>query len=81
MHPWILVFKSKYSEMEWVMNRSAKGEENRTPFGSNDNVVRLRGLPFDCSKPDITKFFDGKFNSTLYLVFAKIAFAFVQFEN
>jgi len=56
---YIEVFKSKYSEMEWVVNRSGKGEAEGSGPGANDNCVRLRGLPFDCTKSDVTKFFDG----------------------
>jgi len=56
---YIEVFKSKYSEMEWVVKRSGKTGESDDPFGQNDNVVRLRGLPFDCTKVDVTTFFEG----------------------
>merc|ERR1719225_2607142 len=56
---YIEVFKSKYSEMEWVVNRSGKGEAEGSGPGANDNCVRLRGLPFDCTKSDVSKFFDG----------------------
>ena len=52
----ILVFKAKYSEMEWVVKRSTG---NFTGDADNDNVVRLRGLPFECSREDIYKFFEG----------------------
>ena len=66
IHKWtndvsIAVFKSKYSEMEWVVNRSGKGEAEGSGPGANDNCVRLRGLPFDCTKSDVSKFFDGKY--------------------
>ena len=47
--------------MEWVVNRSGKGEAEGSGPGANDNCVRLRGLPFDCTKSDVTKFFDGKY--------------------
>jgi heterogeneous nuclear ribonucleoprotein F/H len=53
---YIEVFKSKFSEMEWVVKRSGKGDEEK---GGDDTVVRLRGLPFDSTKSDIEKFFEG----------------------
>jgi len=56
---YIEVFKSKYSEMEWVVKRAGKTGESDDPFGQNDNVCRLRGLPFDCTKSDIEKFYEG----------------------
>lgn len=64
----ISVFKSKHSEMDWVVKRSGKGDYG-SPGGGNgdgrntlfeDSVVRLRGLPFDSTQMDIVKFFDGK---------------------
>jgi hypothetical protein len=52
--------------MEWVIKRAGRGESGDggrgDPFAppGGDNCVRLRGLPFDCTKMDIANFFDGK---------------------
>ncbi|XP_072165119.1 heterogeneous nuclear ribonucleoprotein H2-like [Diadema setosum] len=48
---YVEVFKSKRSEMEWVTNRSSGTD--------NDGLVKLRGLPFSCSKEEIAQFFSG----------------------
>jgi len=59
---YIEVFKSKFSEMDWVVKRSGnseKGGDGEKGQLFEDNVVRLRGLPFDSTKNDIEKFFDG----------------------
>merc|ERR1712001_709402 len=45
--------------MEWVVKRSGKGDEGFAKGGDSDSVVRLRGLPFDSTKADIEKFFEG----------------------
>lgn len=49
--------------MEWVIKRSGSS------YGSNeDGCVRLRGLPFGCSKEEIAQFFTG----TKYSLYSKI---------
>lgn len=41
--------------MDWVVKRSGPNQLT----GNNDAVVRLRGLPFGCSKEEIAHFFSG----------------------
>ncbi|XP_018422598.1 PREDICTED: heterogeneous nuclear ribonucleoprotein H3 [Nanorana parkeri] len=54
-HRYIEVFKSNNTEMEWVLKHSNAGEAE----SSTDGTVRLRGLPFGCSKEEIVQFFSG----------------------
>lgn len=54
-HRYIEVFKAKRGEMEWVVKRSGLNLENVM----DDGCVRLRGLPFGCSKEEIAQFFSG----------------------
>ena len=57
-----LVFRSKRSEMEWVVKRNGPNQQ-----ANMDAVVRLRGLPFGCSKEEIAHFFSGRLrNGLLY---------------
>lgn len=41
--------------MEWVLRRSGMNVEH----AMDDGCVRLRGLPFGCSKDEIADFFKG----------------------
>lgn len=50
------VFKSKQSEMEFVIAKDGSDGQN---VGNSDAVVRLRGLPFICSHEDVVNFFKG----------------------
>ncbi|XP_793087.3 heterogeneous nuclear ribonucleoprotein H isoform X1 [Strongylocentrotus purpuratus] len=50
---YIELFKSKRSEMEWVTNRNSGGADG------GEGLVKLRGLPFSCSKEEIAEFFSG----------------------
>ena len=51
---YVEVFESKSGEMEWICKRMGQ-----PPDRGNEAVVRLRGLPFDCSKEEIAQFFTG----------------------
>jgi len=51
---YIEVFRSKKSEMEWVVKRSGADHSNMS-----EACVKLRGLPFGCSKEEIAQFFTG----------------------
>lgn len=53
---YIEVKEAKHSEMEWVVNRMSNSDSEVT---STDGVIRLRGLPYGCSKQDIADFFAG----------------------
>lgn len=49
--------------MEWALNAMRQSENgfDTIPNVSDDvGVVKLRGLPFGCSKEEIVQFFDGK---------------------
>lgn len=52
---YVEVFESKSGEMEWICKRMGQ-----PPDRGNEAVVRLRGLPFECSKEEIAQFFTGK---------------------
>lgn len=57
------VFSTDRQDMEWALNAMRLSE---TGFGGIPNVtddmgiVKLRGLPFGCSKEEIIEFFNGK---------------------
>ena len=52
------VFRSKKSEMEWMVKRSGPST-NSSSSTDDDCFIRLRGLPFGCSKEEIAQFFTG----------------------
>ena len=51
------VFKSNRSEMDWVLKRCGPADYDST----SGFMLRLRGLPFGCSKEEIVQFFSGIF--------------------
>ncbi|KAL0973829.1 hypothetical protein UPYG_G00211740 [Umbra pygmaea] len=54
-HRYVEVFKSNNVEMDWVMKHTGPN----CPETSGDGLVRLRGLPFGCSKEEIVQFLSG----------------------
>ena len=48
---YIEIFKSTNREMQFMVSRSQHGDEE---------VVRLRGLPYGCTKEEIANFFSGE---------------------
>lgn len=45
--------------MEWMVKRS--GPSFMATMSTDEAFVRLRGLPFGCSKEEIAQFFTGMF--------------------
>lgn len=48
--------------MEWALNAMRQNENGFggvPDLGDDMGVVKLRGLPFGCSKEDVVQFFDG----------------------
>ncbi|XP_032806037.1 heterogeneous nuclear ribonucleoprotein F isoform X2 [Petromyzon marinus] len=56
-HRYIEVFRSKLSELNWVLNQ--QNPVALPESGEAEGCVRLRGLPFSCSKEEIAQFFTG----------------------
>lgn len=55
---YIEVFSTDRADMNWCINR-LNGTTTIPEVSDNVGVVKLRGLPYSCSKDDILKFFDG----------------------
>lgn len=52
---YVEVFKAKRSEMEFALRRINRSDES----SNGDNVIRMRGLPYEATKQDIAAFFEG----------------------
>ena len=45
--------------MDYVLSRSGDEKPEPTRAGSGDYFIRLRGLPYQCSKEEVAQFFAG----------------------
>jgi len=54
---YIEVFEANRDEMEYVV-----GKMGPNPTQATEGVLRLRGLPFGCSKEEMVQFFSGMLN-------------------
>ncbi|XP_069774174.1 heterogeneous nuclear ribonucleoprotein H3-like isoform X2 [Narcine bancroftii] len=54
-HRYIEVFETKATEIDWMLKNANPSQTDST----SDGTVRLRGLPFGCSKEEILQFFTG----------------------
>lgn len=61
-HRYVEVFKSNNVEMDWVLKHTGPN----CPETAGDGLVRLRGLPFGCSKEEIVQFFAGTYSIAPY---------------
>lgn len=56
------VFEARYSEMEWMLQKNVNqdGSQQFSNFDpTTDDIVRMRGLPFEAGPPEICRFFEG----------------------
>jgi hypothetical protein len=57
------VFRAKKGEMDWVAKRLEL--ESAT---NCENVIKIRGLPYEATKADIFSFFEGKRTKDLFFM-------------
>ena len=50
------MFKAKRAEMDWAIQHSGPRD---FVSGELEAIVRLRGLPYGCSKEEVANFFSG----------------------
>merc|ERR1719435_774321 len=65
------VFEARYTEMEWMLQKNVNKDGKSMSFSdsepSTDDIVRMRGLPFEAGPSEICRFFEGtlRFSSLL----------------
>lgn len=57
IHGHFTVFQTSRADMDWYIERSGSNVENVM----DECCIRLRGLPYGCTKEDIIKFFSGMY--------------------
>lgn len=73
------MFPSKQAEMEYVVKHSGKSS-SLGGDANDDAVVRMRGLPYGCTKEEIASFFLGK-HFYFCLGFVMLHHSFFRFGN
>eukprot|EP00090_Calanus_glacialis_P035873 TRINITY_DN61185_c0_g1_i1.p1 TRINITY_DN61185_c0_g1~~TRINITY_DN61185_c0_g1_i1.p1 ORF type:complete len:183 (-),score=61.94 TRINITY_DN61185_c0_g1_i1:75-623(-) len=59
------VFEARYSEMEWMLQKNIKQDAGKSSQSfsdfdpKSDDLVRMRGLPFEAGPLEICRFFEG----------------------
>ena len=66
------MFEARWSEVEWMIQKNIHKEGAEIPEqqgefeATDDNVVRLRGLPFEAGRAEIIRFFEGTYLLILF---------------
>jgi len=56
-----VVYQMDRYEMEYILKRSGRhGPPEKSDGDGDDCIVRLRGLPFTCTKEEVANFFLGE---------------------
>jgi len=68
--------------MNYVLSKNgrAQGDGNVGGEGGSDSdaVVRLRGLPYQCTLEDITRFFEGQYTIQITFISKCIVYRFLN---
>lgn len=67
------VFQTDRYEMDYILKRSGSDDiAGKTNGEESDAVVRLRGLPFGCTKEEIATFFLGTYCIITVFCFSRL---------